>query len=98
MAKSARWMRAFEKFVEDLRITSKEIVSQDERGAKLEMWDSQKRFLREVGTGLDNGIHVFKVLKSRQLGITTISLAIDVFWLAMHPGIVGFLATDDEKK
>jgi hypothetical protein len=98
MSKSTRWLKAFEKFVGDLRITSKEIVSQDERGARLEMWDSQRRFLREVGTGLDNGIHIFKILKSRQLGITTISLAIDVFWLAMHPGIIGCLVTDDEKK
>src|SRR5262249_10129703 len=43
------------------------------------------------------GIHKFFCLKSRQLGVTTISLAIDVFWLAMHNDMIGCLVTDTEK-
>ena len=95
--KPSRWLNLFETFVEDLRIKSKEINSNDQRGSKLEMWDSQRRFLKEVGQGLDDGIHRFNILKSRQLGITTISLAIDVFWLAVHENIIGCLVTDTEK-
>jgi len=93
-----RWLKLFEQFAEDLRIKSKEAVTQDERGAKMELWDSQRRFLREVGSGLDNDIHTFRCLKSRQLGVTTISLAlVDVFWPAMHPNMIGCLVTDTEK-
>ncbi len=96
--KASRWLKAFEDFVADIRIQSKEELSTEEGGVKLELWESQRRFLREVGTGIDRGIHSFICLKSRQLGITTVSLAIDVFWLAMHPGIKGCLVTDDEAK
>src|ERR1700691_5639212 len=98
VARSNRWLKLFEKFSADLRIKSKEAVTQDDRGAKLDMWDSQKRFMRELGQGLDEGIHTFNALKSRQLGITTISPAlVDVFWPAMHPNMIGCLVTDTEK-
>jgi intein/homing endonuclease len=96
MAKASRWLKLFEDFIQDLRISSKEASSADERGVKLELWESQRRFLREVGQGLDEGIRIFLCLKSRQLGITTISLAIDLFWLAMHPNLKMSLVTDTE--
>ena len=96
--KSTRWLRLFEQFIADIRIQSKEELSPDGRGAPLQLWESQRRYLREVGVGLDNGIHSFNCLKSRQQGATTVSLAIDVFWCAMHPGIRGCVVTDDEKK
>ncbi len=96
--KSTRWLRLFEAFADDLRIKSKEATSTDQRGAKLVMWASQKRALQEIGTGLDNGVHVFNILKSRQLGVTTLTLAlVDVFWPAMHPNLIGCLVTDTEK-
>lgn len=97
MAKASRWLPIFEAFVRDLRIASKEVTSTDERGVKLELWESQKRFLKEIATGLDDDIRTFICLKSRQLGITTISLAIDVFWLAMHPNLIGALVSDTDK-
>jgi hypothetical protein len=96
--KAGRWLSLFESFISDIRISSKEVTTQDGRGAKLELWDSQKRFIQEVGSGLDRGVHRHYCLKSRQLGITTVSLALDVLWLAMHPGTIGCLVTDDEKK
>ena len=97
--KASKWINLFETFIKDIRISSKEVISTDGRGSKLDLWDSQKRFMKEVGDGLDDGIHKFNCLKSRQLGITTISIAlVDVFWPAMHPGIIGCLVTDDEKK
>ena len=98
MAKSGRWLKAFEAFTADIRIKSKEVHSDDPRGAPLAMWDSQRRFLHSLGAALDADIHVLNVLKSRQLGITTISLAlVDVFWMAMHPNLTGCLVTDTEK-
>ncbi len=96
MASTHKWLRLFEMFVSDIRIVSKEVVSADPRGAPLVLWESQRRFLKEVGEGLDSGIHEFFCLKSRQLGCTTVSLAIDVFWLAMHDNIIAALVTDDE--
>ena len=88
----------FERVAKDVRIQSKEIITDDPRGAPLVLWESQKRFLCEVGGGLDQGIHKFYALKARQLGITTISLLIDVIWMAMYPNVIGCLVTDDEKK
>ena len=96
--KAAKWLKLFETFVSDIRISSREYTAGDSRGSPLVLWESQKRFLREVGEGLDRGIHKHNCLKSRQLGVTTISLAIDVFWMALHPDIIGCLVTDDEKK
>src|ERR1700684_2038100 len=95
--KPSTWLKLFQDFVVDLRISSKEENSSDKRGVPLILWDSQKRFLHEVGTGLDEDIHIFNCLKSRQLGVTTVSLAIDVFWLAMHNNIIGAIVTDTEK-
>ena len=95
--KAGKWLKLFERFVADIRITSKEETSGDERGAPLVLWESQKRTLQEIGNGLDDGIHKFYVAKSRQLGVTTISLAIDVFWLALHPKIIGCLVADTPK-
>ena len=96
VAKASRWMGALEAFVKDLRISSKEEVSEDPRGTPLVLWRSQQRFIENVGAGLDAGIRKFYNLKSRQLGITTISLAVDVLWLAVHPNMIGALVTDTD--
>src|ERR1019366_3103149 len=97
MAKASRWLTLFREFAKDVRISSKEVSSADERGTKLELWSSQKIFLDQVGQGIDDGIRVFNCLKSRQLGCTTVSLLVDVFWLAMHPNLSAALVTDSEK-
>lgn len=96
--RSSRWLKAFETFAKDLRIKSKEQLSSSEGGVPLKLWGGQKRFLEELGDGLDRGVHSFNCLKSRQLGVTTLSVAlVDVFWPAMHPGIIGCLVVDTEK-
>ena len=62
-------------------------------------YGAQMRFLQEVCQGLDQGQRFFVNLKARQLGITTISLAIDIFWMNMHKGLRGALIADsDENK
>lgn len=95
--KSARWLSVFTDFIKLLRIDSKEVAAVDERGSKLEMWGSQRRFLESVCGGLDNGQRIFYCLKSRQVGLTTLSLVFDVFWLAFYPATIGALVTDTPK-
>ena len=90
------WLPVFHSFLDVLRIQSKEVPATDDRGTKLDLWGSQRIFLKEVASGLDNEIHQFYNLKSRQLGVTTISLAIDLFWLAVHPRMLGVLVADNE--
>lgn len=96
MPTNQAWLPVFTDFIKYLRIDSKEIAAVDDRGSELNLWDSQLIFLKEVCYGLDKGIRYFVCLKSRQLGVTTISLVVDCFWLAMHPGTIGALVTDSD--
>src|SRR5271157_238024 len=97
-SKSGKWLRAFSQFIENLRIDSKESAAESpEEGTKLDLWESQQRALDFIGNGLDDGIHVFYILKSRQLGVSTVTLAILLFWLAIHPRIFGALVIDNDK-
>src|SRR5262245_6261084 len=61
------------------------------------LWGSQRRALDEICRGLEEGVHFFVILKARQLGISTISLALDLYWLFTHPGLQGSLVTDTEE-
>ena len=90
-SKSTRWMPLFEKFIANLSIDSKETGI-----GPLELYASQRLFLEGVAAGLEEDIRSFTVLKARQLGISTIMLAIDLFWLSVFPGTQGALVTDDE--
>lgn len=96
MTENKNWLTVFLKFIELLRIDSKENVAEDNRGSQLKIWGSQRVFLEQLSDGLNKNIRSFVFLKARQLGITTISLAIDVFWMAMYPGMVGCLVADTE--
>jgi len=60
------------------------------------LYSAQYRFLEKIADGLDNGIRDFKCLKSRQLGISTISLALDVFWASVHDRLQGSIITDTD--
>lgn len=80
------------RIVENCKIKSRDVESdRDGSGSRLSLYGSQKRFLDELSEGMEQGIRVFLCLKSRQLGITTICLILDVAWLAMFPGINGAL-------
>lgn len=91
------WVPLFLKFIERMRIDSKELVAEDDSGSPFVLWDSQRRFLDGVLAGMEQGQRKFYCLKSRQLGITTITLALDLFWLAVHPRTIGCLVADNEK-
>ena len=53
--------------------------------------------MEEIKKGLENDVHFFVILKGRQLGITTISLALDLYWQFTHPGWQGTLVADTEE-
>lgn len=84
----------FTRFIGALKVETKEegIVA---LGANL--LGSQTYFIDEVFDGLALGIHYFVILKARQMGISTIMLALDLFWHFRFPGTQGTLATDTEE-
>jgi len=87
-------LRKFERFCRELTVETKE------RGLQklgTQLLGTQKYLMQEIGKGLEKGKHFFVVLKGRQLGITTISLALDLYWHFIHPGFQGTLTTDTEE-
>lgn len=58
------------------------------------LYEGQRQFLNEIFDGLEDDIHKFYVLKSRQLGITTISRALSIFYIGVHKGLKGALVFD----
>lgn len=90
---STRWLPLFLEFINHLTIESRET------GATIlgqHLWGSQVRVLQHVADGMDTGVRDFTILKSRQLGETTLLLALDLFWAFYHPGIHGCIVIDDE--
>lgn len=83
----------FYKFCDNLKIESKEkgLISLDTR------LGTQTYVMDEIGSGLESGVHFFVILKGRQLGITTISLALDLYWHFTNAGLGGTLVTDTEE-
>ena len=86
-------LQQFYKFCAELKIETKEAGLQ-KMGKLL---GTQTYTMSEIAKGLDNDIHFFVILKGRQLGITTISLALDLYWQFTHPGWQGTLVADTEE-
>ena len=81
----------FWKFCRHLRIDTKE------KGlVPLTPIGSQRYFIEEIASGMNEGIHTFVCLKGRQLGISTICLALDIYWNFRYPGLQGTLVTDTD--
>lgn len=87
------WFPAFLFFLSQVKIPSKEMLEP----GPIDPYDAQLRFLYELDDGLAAGQHAFVCLKARQLGISTILLALDVFWLYMHKGLQGGVVADNGK-
>ena len=85
--------KGFYKFCSALQIETKE------QGLKKmgTLLGSQTYVMDEIAKGLAEDVHFFVILKGRQLGITTISLALDLYWHFTHPGLQGTLTTDTEE-
>ena len=86
-------LRRFYEFCAQLRIEAKEsgLIKLDKP------LGTQRYFMQQIADGLDHDVHFFVCLKGRQLGITTFSLALDLYWLFTHPGWQGTLVADTEE-
>jgi len=93
-----KWATLFTQFVSHIRIPSKEVARFDpnDKGVPLELWGSQHAYMRELADGLEQGQRTFVFLKGRQLGVSTISLAIDLFWMSFFAGTQGVIVTDTD--
>ena len=91
------WLSLFLRFIDKLRIDSKEVAAEDERGARLELWQTQRMCLEQMAEGLILGRRMFYILKGRQEGISTLTLAIFLFWIAIRPRTIGALVTPSEE-
>ena len=86
-------LQKFYRFCANLKIESKE----DGLIPMAKPLGTQTYVMNEIAKGLDEDIHFFVILKGRQLGITTISLALDLYWQFTHPGWQGTLVADTEE-
>ena len=86
-------LQNFYRFCQQLKIETKE------QGLRRmdNLLGTQTYVMNEIAKGLEDDIHFFVILKSRQLGITTISLALDLYWHFINPGLQGTLTTDTEE-
>ena len=82
----------FEAFCSKLKVDTKE-----KGRIPLTFLGTQRYFIQEVAAGLKDDVHTFVVLKGRQLGISTVSLALDLYWLFKNPGLQGLLVTDTDE-
>lgn len=93
--KSAAFREAFYDFLSHVRINSKELGGNTVLGDHI--YRAQRIFLDAVFDALSEDIHDVYVLKSRQLGLSTISRALSLFWLGMHDGLQGAMVFDTAK-
>ena len=86
-------LQKFYKFCSELKIETKE------EGLKKmgKLLGTQTYVMEEIQKGLAEDVHFFVILKGRQLGITTVSLALDLYWQFTHPGWQGTLVADTEE-
>ena len=83
--------KRFENFCSHMRISTKE-----KGEIPLRFMGTQRYLIQEIEKGLKDGIHNFIVLKGRQLGVSTGTIALDLFWLFTHRGLQGALVTDTD--
>lgn len=83
-----------ERFAAFLKVLK--IQSKDYGLIPLKLLGSQLYVLEEIIAGMKEGITTFVILKNRQAGISTLCLALDLFWAFEHKGLLGIFATHDE--
>jgi len=86
-------LNKFYRFCSELKIETKE-EGLKKMGTLL---GTQTYVMEEIKKGLEDDVHFFVILKGRQLGITTVSLALDLYWQFTHPGWQGTLVADTEE-
>lgn len=85
------WSEKFDQFCSSLLIDSKE-----DGTIPLRLNGCQRFLVDEVMKGLEQDIRYFVVLKGRQLGITTVTIALDLFWGFQNAGLQGGIIFHDD--
>lgn len=86
-------LKQFYAFCSQLKIETKEQGLQNLN----HLLGTQTYVMNEIEKGLAEEKHFFVILKGRQLGVTTISLALDLYWHYVNAGLNGTLVTDTEE-
>lgn len=73
---------------------SVEIDTKEMGRTRVEPWPSQRIVIDAVAKGLQEGVHEFCILKSRQMAITTVCSVIELFWALANPGVQGAIIAD----
>jgi hypothetical protein len=92
--KVAVFKASFYEFLQDVRINSKELGNVCLGDV---LYRAQERFLDQLWVGLAEDKHDFKHLKSRQLGVSTITRALGLFWMGVHHGLKGYCVMDTDQ-
>lgn len=74
----------FLKFLAHLKVQSK-----DYGLVRFQLLGGQRYAMEKLIEGLNEGITTFVVLKSRQVGMTTFCIALDMFWAFEYRGLLG---------
>lgn len=94
-AKIAAFRESLLQFLDNAYIDSKDTGAHTCLGKSLFL--AQWMILDALFEGLAEGIHDYYILKSRQLGSSTLVRAICVFWLGVHDGLRAALVFDTDK-
>jgi hypothetical protein len=83
----------FREYLNALKISTKEsgFIRLGER-----LMGTQVRWLAEIEEGMSRGIREFVTLKCRQVGISSASLAMDLYFAQRHSGLNGALVVHDD--
>lgn len=86
-------LNRFMAFTRALRIDTKEL-------GIIRLGDSllgtQRWVMRAITKGMEEGCRNFVTLKCRQIGISTVSLALDLYWMFKYKALTGALVVHDE--
>lgn len=84
--------KRFMAFCRELRVQTKDYGLQPFR-----LLGTQKYVLDEIEKGLAKGLTIFYILKARQLGMSTLFIALDLFWAFENKGLSGAFATHNDQ-
>lgn len=90
--KAAGFKAAFLDFLSKVKIVSKDFEGMQ----SIKPNRAQRRFLDAIFNGLENDIRFYVCLKARQLGISTISYLLTIFYVSVFPAIQGAIVFDTE--
>jgi hypothetical protein len=73
------------------------IITKDKGLCFAPQFGSQKYLIEQIAVGLSRGITDFKILKARQLGITTEMRILALFWMFRHNGLCATYAVHEDR-